>query len=71
MFVGLYTVRIVLNALGVEDFGIFNVVGGVVALLSFLSGSMSSATQRFFSFHIGKNDIDKLNKFKPINKTKS
>jgi O-antigen/teichoic acid export membrane protein len=57
MGVSLYTTRIVLNALGVEDFGIYNVVGGVVSMLAFLSASMATATQRFFSFELGKKII--------------
>jgi O-antigen/teichoic acid export membrane protein len=60
MGVSLYTSRIVLNTLGVEDFGIYNVVGGVVMMLSFLNSSMSTATQRFLSFEIGKNDYGQL-----------
>ncbi|MFG0454078.1 MATE family efflux transporter [Shewanella mangrovisoli] len=59
--VTLYTSRVVLNSLGVEDFGIYNVVGGVVTMMSFLSGAMSSATQRFLSFELGKNDFKQLN----------
>lgn len=62
MGVGLYTSRVVLNTLGVEDFGVYNVVGGVVTLFGFFNGAMSSATQRFLSFDIGKGDEDKLNK---------
>lgn len=58
--VTLYTSRVVLNNLGVEDFGIFNVVGGVVTMMAFLSGAMSSATQRFLSFELGKNDTEQL-----------
>ena len=60
LLVSLYTVRVVLNALGVEDYGIYSVVGGIVSLFSFLSSSMSSATQRFFSFSLGQNDSEKL-----------
>lgn len=60
--VTLYTSRVVLNSLGVEDFGIFNVVGGVVTMMTFLSGAMSSATQRFFSFELGKNNLEQLAK---------
>lgn len=56
LLVSLYTVRIVLETLGVEDYGIYSVVAGIVTLCSFLSGSMASATQRFFSFALGKND---------------
>jgi O-antigen/teichoic acid export membrane protein len=57
MGVSLYTSRVVLNTLGVADFGIYNVVGGVVMMLSFLNASMSSATQRFLSFELGKRDF--------------
>lgn len=54
MVVTLYTSRVVLQTLGVEDFGIFNVVAGFVTMLGFLSGAMSSATQRFLAFEMGK-----------------
>lgn len=60
MAVSLYTVRVVLDVLGAEDFGIYGVVGGVVTFFSFLSGTMASATQRFFSFALGKNDEERL-----------
>jgi len=62
MGVSLYTSRIVLNTLGIEDFGIYNVVGGVVIMFSFLNSSMSSATQRFLSFELGKGDYAQLKK---------
>jgi len=62
MTVSLYTSRIVLNTLGVSDFGIYNIVGGVVVLFSFLNNAMSSATQRFLNFEIGKNDFVQLRK---------
>lgn len=62
MAVSLYTSRIVLNALGVEDFGIYNVVGGVVTMFSVLSGSLSAAISRFITYEIGKGNQDKLNK---------
>jgi len=62
MVVALYTSRVVLNTLGVEDFGIYNVVGGFVAMVGFLNNSMASATQRFLSYEIGKSDSSKLNK---------
>lgn len=62
MLVGLYTVRVVLEVLGVEDYGIYNVVGGIVAMFSFLSGTMSSASQRFFSFDLGRKDFVSLKK---------
>ncbi|HDT5864439.1 oligosaccharide flippase family protein [Aeromonas hydrophila] len=58
----LYTSRVVLNNLGVEDFGIYNVVGGVVTMMAFLSGAMSSATQRFLAFELGKDNLEQLAK---------
>ena len=54
--VSLYTSRVVLKVLGVTDFGIYNVIGGVVALMGLLNGAMTSATNRFFAFELGKND---------------
>jgi len=60
MGVSLYTSRIVLKALGVEDYGIFNIVGGIVVLFSFLNSAMSSATQRFLNFGLGKGDDDEV-----------
>ncbi|MGV8114992.1 MAG: lipopolysaccharide biosynthesis protein [Lentimicrobium sp.] len=56
MAVSLYTSRIVLNTLGVEDFGIYNVVGGFVTMFAFLNSAMASASQRFLAFEIGKGD---------------
>lgn len=60
MIVSLYTSRVILNTLGVEDFGIYNVVGGIATMLSFFNGAMSSATQRFLSYDIGLGDMSKL-----------
>ena len=60
MLVSLYTSRVVLSSLGVEDYGIYNVVGGVVALFSILSNSLSAAVSRFFTFELGRNDIKRL-----------
>lgn len=54
MAVALYTSRVVLQTLGVDDFGIYNVVAGFVTMLGFLHGAMSSATQRFLAFELGK-----------------
>ena len=59
MGISLYTSRLVLNILGVDDFGIYNVVGGVVAMFSVISGSLSTAISRFITFELGRNDIDK------------
>jgi O-antigen/teichoic acid export membrane protein len=67
LLVSLYTVRIVLNTLGIEDYGIYSVVGGIVSFFSFLSGTMASATQRFFSFALGQNDFEKLKKTFTVN----
>ena len=60
MVVNLYTSRVVLNALGVEDFGIYNVVGGVVAMFSMLSGSLSAAITRFITYELGTGNRDNL-----------
>lgn len=62
MMVSLYTSRVVLNALGVEDFGIYNVVGGVVAMFCIISSSLSAAISRFITFELGKGDSVELKK---------
>lgn len=62
MVVNLYTSRVILNALGVEDFGIYNVVGGVVAMFSVLSGSLSAAISRFITYELGKENQSNLTK---------
>lgn len=62
MGVSLYTSRMVLNTLGVEDFGIYNIVGGVIVMFSFLNTSMSGATSRFLTFELGRGDYEKLKK---------
>ncbi len=62
IFISLYTTRIILNALGVSDFGIFNLIGGAIAMLGFLHVAMSSATQRFMSFYEGKGDKENQKK---------
>lgn len=60
MAVGLYTSRVVLERLGVNDYGIYNVVGGVVTMFSIVSASLSSAISRFLTFELGKGNISKL-----------
>lgn len=60
MLVSLYTSRVVLNTLGVSDFGISNVVGGVVGMFSVISGSLSSSISRFITYELGHGDINKL-----------
>lgn len=62
MGVSLFTSRIVLATLGVEDFGIYDVVGGLVGIFSFLKASMSSASSRFLTFALGKGDKEELKK---------
>lgn len=56
MLVSLYTSRVVLDTLGVEDYGIYNVVGGVVAMFGFINGAMSTSTQRYLTFELGRGD---------------
>lgn len=58
----LYTSRVILKTLGVEDFGIYNIVGGIVVLFSFLSSALTQATQRFLTLDLGKQDLFKFNK---------
>jgi len=60
--VGLYTSREVLAQLGVSDFGIYNVVGGIIVLFSFIQNAMASATGRYFTFDLGKGDFEQLKK---------
>ena len=60
MCINLYTSRMVLHILGVEDFGIYNVVGGIIVLFSFLTDSMTASTQRFLTFELGSGNKEKL-----------
>ena len=69
MGVSLFTVRIVLNALGVIDYGIYNAVGGMTVLFTFLSGTMAHASQRFFSYELGKGDKHKIKEIFKANMT--
>lgn len=62
LIVGLYTSRVVLQTLGIEDYGIYNVVGGVVVMFSFINNSMATATQRFITYALGKGDNAYLEK---------
>lgn len=59
LLIGLYTVRVVLTVLGVEDYGIYNLVGSVVVLFSFINASSSASTQRYLNFALGENDTQK------------
>lgn len=60
MFISLYTTRLILNALGVTDFGIYGIVGSAIAMLSFISSSMAQSTQRFMSFAEGEQNEDNI-----------
>lgn len=62
MLVSLYTSRVVLETLGVEDFGVYNAVGGFVAMFAVLSGTMANAISRYITFAIGKGDQVLINK---------
>lgn len=62
VIINLYTSRVILDTLGIEDFGIYNLVGGITAMLTFLNSSMSGATSRFLAFDIGQGDNEKLQK---------
>ncbi len=62
MAIQLYTSRVVLNSLGVIDYGLYNVVGGVVTMFAFLNGAMITSTQRYITFELGKGYFQKLQK---------
>lgn len=62
MGVSLFTSRIILNTLGVEDFGTYNLVGGIVVMFSFINTAMLGATQRFLNFEMAKNSDEAVNK---------
>ena len=59
MGITLYSTRLVLSALGSVDYGIFNLIAGIILMLSFLNTAMATSTQRYFSFHQGRNDAEK------------
>lgn len=62
MAVSLYTSRVILAALGVEDFGLYNVVGGIVVLFSFINNAMVTSTQRFLNCELGRNNVEEAQK---------
>lgn len=62
VLVGLYTSRVILSVLGASDYGVYNVVGGIVAMLSFLNSAMVAASQRFLSFELGKDNHSDIKK---------
>lgn len=61
MMVSLYTSRVVLNTLGIEGFGVYNAVGGIVAMFAIISGALSNAISRYITYGIGQGDKDRLN----------
>ena len=62
MVISLYTSRVILSVLGIEDYGIYNVVAGVVAMFGFLNSAMTVGTQRYLTFELGKEDYCQLQK---------
>lgn len=60
MVIGLYTSRVILNTLGIRDYGIYNVVAGFVTMFSLFTGSLSAAISRFLTYNLGEGKIDKL-----------
>ena len=61
MLVSLYTSRVILDALGVEDYGIYNVVGGFVSMFALISAALTSACSRFLNFELGKGNLERQN----------
>ncbi|MBR0029848.1 MAG: hypothetical protein IJP93_04225 [Bacteroidales bacterium] len=62
LFISLYTTRLLLASLGASDFGIFNIVGGAIAMLGFLNSTLVNATQRFTSYSLGAGDLEESKK---------
>ena len=69
MVVTLYTSRVVLNTLGENDFGIYNLIGGIVTFFAFLNIAMTNATQRFLNYELGRGNIEQLKKTFSISMT--
>lgn len=69
MAIGLYVVRAILDLLGVVDYGIYNVVGGVVGMFQFLNGTLATSSQRYFSIELSKGDFKRLNEWFCLNIT--
>lgn len=59
LIIGLYTSRAIINTLGIEDYGIYNVVGGFVAMFTIVSATLTGTTQRYLTFELGKNDLNR------------
>jgi O-antigen/teichoic acid export membrane protein len=69
MAVGLYTVRAILDILGIVDYGLYNVVGGVVTMFAFMNRTLSTSSQRYFSIELARGDKERLNKWFCLNIT--
>jgi O-antigen/teichoic acid export membrane protein len=67
LLIGLYTTRVILDTLGVEDYGLYSVIAGVVGMFSFFSGTMSGASQRYLSFELGRKDFNQLKRIFGLN----
>lgn len=65
--ISLYTVRVILQVLGAENYGLYGVVGGIVTMMSFFTGSLANASQRYFSIGIGRNDWKEVNRYFSVN----
>lgn len=62
ILIGLFSVRIVLKAIGIQDYGLYNVVSGIVVMLAFLNNTLAGASQRFLSYELGKGNYDRLSR---------
>ena len=62
MSIGLYTSRVVLNSLGIKDYGLYNVIGGIIAMFGFINGAMTNTTSRFIAYYLGKDEDTGLSK---------
>ena len=62
MAITFYTSRVILETLGAEDYGLYNVIGGIIAMFGLINSSMSTATQRFLTFETGRNDTVRMRK---------
>lgn len=62
MAIGLYTSRVVLAELGISDYGLYSVVGGIVTMFTFINGSLNAGIQRFLTFELGRGDVAQLKK---------
>ena len=66
--VSLYAVRIVLKNLGIYDYGVYNTIGSIVVMSSFITSAMSSSTQRYISYALGENNLQKMSRTISISK---